>query len=326
MLPRVLHLFECVPARAYLRQAGRAHAAMDPRTGDDPLCAQLGGRATNLSPVLARIASARRPPSHVASSVAWHVGDDADRDRGGLSVHGDRLRTTIAVSLGIVLAMLAITVIAALGSPKFACGDMSGLPISLVVPKEDRISSALTEHRRRALLPEPSRRRALRRRVGLSQGVIAEALGVSPPTASRYEAGISTPKGEVLASYLQILALLETEGDDLSNVHDAAGQAAPGGWRTEPAMNQSSGATEAGLYLAALFEGAPAGTLIEVRCPKREPKIQQFFPVREIEAAATFVAGWARATDVYVGVAPRMPTKGKRRGGKDASHLFNLSG
>ena len=103
---------------------------------------------------------------------------------------------------------------------------------------DDRIASALTEHRRRALLPEPSRRRELRRRVGISQSIIADAIGVSAPTASRIEAGISAPRGDVLARYLQILTLLAAEGSDLPDVLDAAGRAASGevadGARHEP--------------------------------------------------------------------------------------------
>jgi len=104
--------------------------------------------------------------------------------------------------------------------------------------KENRIDFAFSEHRRRAFLPAPSRRRALRRRVGLSQSVIADAIGVSAPTVSRYEAGISAPRGDVLVSYLQILTLLAAEGDNPSDVLDAAGQAASGevadGTRHEP--------------------------------------------------------------------------------------------
>jgi Helix-turn-helix domain len=152
----------------------------------DSLGKQNNSRASAEPDLIARRSATFVDRLHGARRLARHFVDGTEMVR---SFREMRQRTTVAVSLGTVLPMLAITVIAALGSPKFACGDMSGLPISLVVPKEDRIASALTEHRRRALLPEPSRRRALRRHVGLSQGVIADALGVSPPTASRYEAG-----------------------------------------------------------------------------------------------------------------------------------------
>ena len=84
------------------------------------------------------------------------------------------------------------------------------------------IQSALTEHRRRALLPEPSQRRALRRRVGLSQSVVADAIGVTSAMVSRYEAGTSAPRDNVLAKYLQVLALFAVESSDIPEVHDAA--------------------------------------------------------------------------------------------------------
>lgn len=84
------------------------------------------------------------------------------------------------------------------------------------------IEFALTAHRRRALLPEPSQRRALRRRVGLSQSVIAYAIGVTPAMVSRYEAGTSVPRDNVLAKYLQVLALFAVESSDIPEVHDAA--------------------------------------------------------------------------------------------------------
>jgi DNA-binding transcriptional regulator YiaG len=129
---------------------------------------------------------------------------------------------TIAVSLGAVSAMPAIARIAVASAPEhLTCREVSRLPIAIGM-NENRFEAALGEHRRQAALPEPSRRRALRRRVGLSQSVIADAIGVSPPTVSRIEAGISSPRGDVLARYLQILALLAAEGDDTPDVRDAA--------------------------------------------------------------------------------------------------------
>jgi transcriptional regulator with XRE-family HTH domain len=87
-----------------------------------------------------------------------------------------------------------------------------------------RIALAIATHRRRSLLPEPDVRRELRARVGLTQSVIAGALGVTPPTVSRWEAG-ATPRGSALTRYLELLALLADEFDD-PKMHDAAGQAA----------------------------------------------------------------------------------------------------
>jgi hypothetical protein len=84
-----------------------------------------------------------------------------------------------------------------------------------------------------------------------------------------------------------------------------------------PAMNQSSGATEARLYLATLFGAEHADSLIEVRCPK-VPAFRRFSPVGEIEDVATHVERCAKTTDVYVGVAPRIRIEGKQTGGKSA--------
>jgi transcriptional regulator with XRE-family HTH domain len=85
------------------------------------------------------------------------------------------------------------------------------------------IQSALAEHRRRALLPDPSRRRALRRNAGLSQSIVANAIGVTPAMVSRYEAGTSVPRDDVLTKYLHVLTLLAVESGEILEVHDAAG-------------------------------------------------------------------------------------------------------
>lgn len=81
-------------------------------------------------------------------------------------------------------------------------------------------------------------------------------------------------------------------------------------------MNQSSEATEAGRYLAALFENAPDGSLIEVRCPKM-PWLRRFFSATAIDAVATYIARHSGTTDVYIGVAPRIRIE-PQTGGKDA--------
>jgi DNA-binding transcriptional regulator YiaG len=127
------------------------------------------------------------------------------------------------MSLGAVVGVLQIAQVCVTRPPEnLTYGELSTLPIAIEM-NENRFDAALGEYRRRASLPEPSRRRALRRGVGLSQSVIADAIGVSPPTVSRIEAGISAPRGDVLARYLQILALLAAEEHDQPNVHDAAG-------------------------------------------------------------------------------------------------------
>lgn len=73
------------------------------------------------------------------------------------------------------------------------------------------IQTALTERRRRALLPEPSQRRALRKRVGLSQSAVAGAIGVSAAMVSGYEAspseGLEKPPGNGRLFIVQSLRL-----------------------------------------------------------------------------------------------------------------------
>ena len=73
-------------------------------------------------------------------------------------------------------------------------------------------------------------------------------------------------------------------------------------------MNQSSGATGAGVYLATLFRAEDADSLIEIRCPK-EPKLRRFFPVTEIEAGASYIAQCA----TYVAAASISVTGKNRR-------------
>lgn len=63
-------------------------------------------------------------------------------------------------------------------------------------------------------LPTPARRRELRVSAGLTQSDIAEVLGCSPPSVTRYENGSSEPTGEMLLRYSRLmreLAKLERE-------------------------------------------------------------------------------------------------------------------
>ncbi len=71
-------------------------------------------------------------------------------------------------------------------------------------------------------LPEPGERRALRERVGVSQAAVAESIGVCRPSISRYETGSSTPRGEALVRYLDVLALLAAEAASAPEMPDAA--------------------------------------------------------------------------------------------------------
>ncbi len=81
---------------------------------------------------------------------------------------------------------------------------------------------AIEERRQRRRLPEPGERRALRVRVGVSQAVVADTIGVARPSVSRYESGSSAPRGEVLRRYLDVLALLAAEAASDPEMPDAA--------------------------------------------------------------------------------------------------------
>jgi DNA-binding transcriptional regulator YiaG len=71
----------------------------------------------------------------------------------------------------------------------------------------DPLDAALTRARRRRL-PDPAIRRLLREQAGLSQDELAEALGVSRPTVTRWELGQRTPRGDLAERYAAALDLL----------------------------------------------------------------------------------------------------------------------
>jgi transcriptional regulator with XRE-family HTH domain len=62
---------------------------------------------------------------------------------------------------------------------------------------------ARTHHRRR--LPEPTMRRYLRVRAGLTQDDIGAVLGVSRVAVTRWELGQRTPQGALLDRYIELL-------------------------------------------------------------------------------------------------------------------------
>lgn len=86
------------------------------------------------------------------------------------------------------------------------------------------LTYGIEESRQRRRLPDPQARRALRKRLGVSQRMVADAVGVSRPTVTRWESGQATPCGEVLKRYLDALALLAAEAMSDPEVHDAAGR------------------------------------------------------------------------------------------------------
>ena len=75
----------------------------------------------------------------------------------------------------------------------------------------DELTLALEQAQFRLRLPPPAARRRLRRAAGLSQDVIARALGVSAVTVCRWERGARTPSRRLTAAYADLLDRLGRE-------------------------------------------------------------------------------------------------------------------
>jgi len=73
------------------------------------------------------------------------------------------------------------------------------------------LDSLLARGRTRRRLPEPAVRRLLRERARLSQGDLAEVMGVDRATVSRWETGVRTPAGNTLTTYVELLDRLAAE-------------------------------------------------------------------------------------------------------------------
>ncbi|MFF4356897.1 helix-turn-helix transcriptional regulator [Streptomyces sp. NPDC001604] len=54
-------------------------------------------------------------------------------------------------------------------------------------------------------LPDPAERRAIRKAAGLSQGELAEAIGVTRQAVSHWEGGTRTPTGVLLDRYVSAI-------------------------------------------------------------------------------------------------------------------------
>lgn len=61
----------------------------------------------------------------------------------------------------------------------------------------------------RRSLGSASSRRAIRKKAGLSLRSLAEVLEVDTSTVSRWESGTTTPRGEHLARYSEVLSVLQ---------------------------------------------------------------------------------------------------------------------
>lgn len=66
---------------------------------------------------------------------------------------------------------------------------------------------------KRNSLPEPSRRRALRRISGLTQQELADAIGVDRTAVAHWENGRRSPNGKHLALYLEALGALQQSAE-----------------------------------------------------------------------------------------------------------------
>jgi transcriptional regulator with XRE-family HTH domain len=73
------------------------------------------------------------------------------------------------------------------------------------------LDALLSRSRLRRDLPPPSIRRLLRERAGLSQEAIANVLGVTRPTVTRWELGARTPRNAALVRYSELLDRLAAE-------------------------------------------------------------------------------------------------------------------
>jgi predicted transcriptional regulator len=72
----------------------------------------------------------------------------------------------------------------------------------------DPLDALLARQARLRRLPAPSIRRALRVHHGLSQGQLADLLGVDRASVSRYESGERSPRTVIAERYLDVLERL----------------------------------------------------------------------------------------------------------------------
>lgn len=67
----------------------------------------------------------------------------------------------------------------------------------------------IREVRARRGLPHPPLARAIREAAGISQGRLAQELGVDRVTVTRWESGVRRPRGSTATRYAEILAQLK---------------------------------------------------------------------------------------------------------------------
>jgi DNA-binding transcriptional regulator YiaG len=66
--------------------------------------------------------------------------------------------------------------------------------------------------RLRRRLPSPALRRAIRANAGVSASDVAKAVGVTRNAVGHWERGERTPRGQVLAAYIEVLEELGRVG------------------------------------------------------------------------------------------------------------------
>ena len=79
------------------------------------------------------------------------------------------------------------------------------------MPKINTLDEALERADRRRNFPKPIERRLLRIRAGLTQADIANAIGSSAATISRYETGARDPSATTRERYSKVLDRLSRE-------------------------------------------------------------------------------------------------------------------
>ena len=75
----------------------------------------------------------------------------------------------------------------------------------------DLLEQLLAEARLARSLPAPPLRRLVRERAGLSQQQVADAMGVTRPTVTRWENGLRVPRTASRARYAELLERLRKE-------------------------------------------------------------------------------------------------------------------
>lgn len=86
------------------------------------------------------------------------------------------------------------------------------------------LREAILRTQLRRSLPPPEVRRDIRQRAGVSQRTLADELGVTRATVSRWEAGRRTPAGPLLAHYSEVLQQLTAECSHVRHEEDPAGR------------------------------------------------------------------------------------------------------